>query len=164
MLNRWIAMLACAGLLCAQRPDQKRFQGTWEAKFNGQVFCTIKLEAGNEINGTFSLGDIRVDDDGELMEASSAQETAAILHPKIEGERLSFEVKDGDENEPMKLAMRVEDERHGELHFVNSPSKIKPILLVRNSRKTDSPPRALSAVFLACLPPPPAAFALLVKN
>ena len=137
MSTRWISLLAfivlCSvGLLSQEDPvAQKRFAGTWQAKFNGSVFLTIRLESGAGISGTVSAGRITVDDQGDLTEAEASPEgkESDVMHARIEGERLTFETDD--DGELTKFEMRITGSGKAELRFVGQPVKIKPIRLDR---------------------------------
>ena len=136
MSNRWILPLACFALIPAVSSQedsaaQKHFAGTWQAKFNGSVFLTLRLEPGTRISGTVSTGRITVDDDGELTEAEASPEgkESDVMHARIDGERLTFETDD--DGELTKFEMRITSDGKAELRFVGQPVKIKPIRLNR---------------------------------
>jgi hypothetical protein len=125
----WLCLLLTAAAQDAGRA--LRFAGTWQAKFKGQVFCTIKLEGRDRITGTLSVGHIAVNDDGDLTEAepSPSGDAMPIVKSSIEGVKLSFEVDDG--GEVMKLEIEVLSPGKAELRFVDPSPKIKPIAIER---------------------------------
>ena len=107
---------------------QQRFAGTWEARLKDKVICTIKLEAANPISGTTHACNINVDSEGELIEPETSDDkTDPILDPKIDGEKLSFAVKDEDGGEPLKFELKLTGDGKAELRFLNAPVTIKPI-------------------------------------
>src|SRR6516165_8831327 len=140
MRNNAVRIFALsAGLMClpaaAQKPGElNRFAGTWEAKFKGAVICTIKLEAGDKISGTASACNINVDSDGNLIEPESASEPAdplPLLNPKVEGDTLTFEVRDEGDEHPTKAQIELKGNDRAELRFVDAPVRIKPIPLTK---------------------------------
>ena len=73
-----------------------------------------------------------MNDDGDLIETQpeeQAGEPSPILNAKIEGEKLSFEIKDGDDT--LKLELTLTGEGRSELRFVDAPVKIKPVRFER---------------------------------
>ena len=136
MSNRWILPLVCFALVSAVSSQedtaaQKRFAGTWQAKFNDKVFLTVRLEPGARMSGIVSTGRITVDDDGELTEAEASPEgkESDVMHARIDGERLTFETDD--DGELMKFEMRITSDGKAELRFVGQSMKINPIRLNR---------------------------------
>ena len=123
----------CSAVLWSQddAADQKRFAGIWQAKFNGNVFLTLHLEAGTKLSGTVSTGRITVDKDGELTEAEPSPEgkESDIMNARPQADRLTFEIED--KGEVTKFEMRITAAGKAELRFVGQPVKIKPITLTR---------------------------------
>jgi len=111
--------------------QQLKFTGVWEAKFKGEVFMILKLQAGDPISGSLSGGHISVNDDGDLTEANGGGEELPISNAKIQGNKLSFESKNDDET--MKLEMTVTGDGEAQLQFMDLPEglKIKPFPLRR---------------------------------
>jgi hypothetical protein len=79
-----------------------------------------------------SGGSIRVNDDGELIEASGGGDELPISKAVIEGDKLSFERKDSDD-ETLRIRMQVTGEGEAQLQFMNLPegAKMKPFTLKR---------------------------------
>jgi hypothetical protein len=124
--------LACFPSAAQNAAELKRFAGTWEAKYKAAVICTIALEAGEKITGTASGCNINVDDDGNLMDPEAAQEPAEpapIFNPKVDGPTLSFEIRDEDDEHPIKMQIELKGEGRAELRIIDAPVKIKPIPL-----------------------------------
>src|SRR5215472_4904289 len=112
---------------------QQRFAGTWEAKFKGTVFCTIKLKAGERISGATYACSIHVNEDGELEDPKPADDPDSlepILHPEINGDTLSFEMADEGDTR-LKLELKLVSTGQAELRFLNAPVRIKPIRFER---------------------------------
>jgi len=117
----------------AQATDaQKKFAGTWEAKFKDKVICTIRLKAGDPISGETAGCSINVDENGDLKEPDSADrpdDPSPIFNPKIHDDTLTFEEKDGDE--VLKFELKVVGDGQAELRILNSPVPLKPIHFAR---------------------------------
>ena len=125
--------LSCALLNAQDAAAQKPFRGAWEAKFHGNVFCTVVLNPGEKMSGTVSTGRITVNDDGDLIEAepSPTGKESDILRAAIDGDRLTFEIDD--DGDLPKFEMTITGEGKAELRFVVAPGKIKPLRLERAS-------------------------------
>jgi hypothetical protein len=125
-LRIFILLLPLALLALAQEP--KRFAGTWEAKFKDRVICTINLEVANPVSGNMHACNVNVNEDGDLIEPEGSDDkTDPILDPKLQGDTLSYSVKDEDGGEPLKFELKLTGEGHAELTFLNAPVKMKPI-------------------------------------
>ena len=134
-LYRWLVYvcLAVLPIAAADTDPQQRFAGTWEAKFKGTVFCTIKLKAGERISGATYACRIHVNANGDLVEpdpAEGADTPAPILDPVIDGDTLSFEMSD-DGDGRIKLTLTLTGDGVADLHFLNAPVEIKPIRFQR---------------------------------
>ena len=137
MPNRWLSIAFCSALFSAalwsqeDTAEQGRFAGTWQAKFNGSVFLTLRLEAGARMSGVLSTGRITVDKDGELTQAEPSPEgkESDIMHARFPAGSLTFEIED--DGEVTKFEMRITAASKAELRFLGQPVKIKPIPLDR---------------------------------
>lgn len=111
--------------------EQRDFVGTWQATFKGDVFMTLKITGGPSIAGTLSGGNIRVDESGELTEASGGGEEHPISNVKVDGDRMSFDWKDDDET--LKMEFKLTGAGAAELQFLSLPEgvKMKPIRFTR---------------------------------
>ncbi len=129
----FVLLLAAFGCSCQAAQDagaQQRFAGTWEAKFKDKIICTIKLETGKTIFGAMHDCKINVNGEGDLIEPEASEsddKPDPILDPKIQGDTLSFEIKDGDEAQHLKFELKVTSGGQAELRFVSAPMPIKPI-------------------------------------
>ncbi len=120
--------LACLAL-AQDAAMQKRFAGTWEARFKDKVICTINLEVGDPLSGNMHACNVNVNADGDLIEPEGSDDkTDPILDPKLQGDTLSYSVKDEDGGEPLRFQLKLTGERRAELTFLNAPVKMKPIL------------------------------------
>ncbi len=124
-----LLLLPLAALVLAQDVAmQKRFIGTWEARFKDKVICTINLEAGHPLSGNMHACNVNVNADGDLIEPEGSDDkTDQILDPKLQAETLSYSVKDEDGGEPLRFELKLTGEGHAELTFLNAPVKMKPI-------------------------------------
>jgi hypothetical protein len=115
--------------LAAQDAEaQKKFAGTWEAKWKDQVICTLRLKAGGQISGEIAACSIQVDADGELKEPEPTEHSdkpSPLVNAKLQGDTLTFEDKDDDE--VVKFEMKLIGEGQAELRILDPPVPIKPI-------------------------------------
>ena len=104
--ERLLALTACAALMAAcalssafslqvapaASPDDNRpFVGTWEAKFDGRTFQTIKIEIKDlKLTGTANHISIALDPDGDLVDAKAKEGEDQITSAKVEGKLLRF--------------------------------------------------------------------------
>jgi len=127
-----LLLLACLPLTAQDVDAQKKFAGTWEARFKDKVICTIRVKAGEAISGETAGCSISVDENGDLKEPDPADRPdtpSPMLNPKVHGDTLSFEEKDGDD--VLKFEMKVVGDGQAELRILNSPVPIKPIQFAR---------------------------------
>jgi hypothetical protein len=127
-----LLLLACLPLAAQDADAQKKFAGTWEAKFKDQVICTIRVRAGEAISGETVDCSISVDENGDLKEPDSTDrpdEPSPMLMPKLQGDTLSFEEKDGDD--VLKFEMKLVGDGHAELTILDTPVPVKPIRFAR---------------------------------
>jgi hypothetical protein len=127
-----LPLLACLPLAAQDDGAQKRFAGTWEAIFKDQVICTIRVRAGEAISGETADCSINVDENGDLKEPDSTDRPdmpSPMLNPKLQGDTLTFEEKDGDD--VLKFEMKVVGDGQAELRILDSPVPIKPIHFAR---------------------------------
>lgn len=94
-----VLMAACAltsafSLQVASRvssEDMRPFVGTWQAKFDGKTFQTIKIEnKDGKLAGTANHISIALDPDGNLMGAKAKEGEDQITSAKVEGKLLRF--------------------------------------------------------------------------
>ncbi len=125
-----VALLAALSTIGTAQPQ--KFTGVWEARFKENVFITLKLQAGEPISGTMSGGDIRVNDEGDLVEATGGGPELPISNARIDGDKLSFDRKDADD-ETLRIQMRVTGDGEAQLQFMDLPEgmKMKPFTLKR---------------------------------
>lgn len=123
-----LPVLACLPLGAQDAEAQKKFAGTWEAKFKDKVICTIRVKAGEQISGETDACTISVDGNGDLQEPDPSQhpdEPSPMLNPKLQGETLTFEEKD--DEDVLKFEMKLVGNGKAELRILETPMPIKPI-------------------------------------
>jgi hypothetical protein len=123
-----LSLLVCLPLAAQDSQAQKKFAGTWEARFKDKVICTIRVRAGEPISGEMADCSISVDGNGDLQESDSAEhpdKPSPFLNPKLEGDTLTFESKDDDDT--LKFEMRLVGDAKAELRILEAPMPIKPI-------------------------------------
>jgi len=122
-----LTLLAGLPLAAQDAEAQKKFAGTWEAKFKDKVICTIRVKAGEQVSGEMADCNISVDGNGDLQESESTQHDTPepMLNPRVQGDTLSFESKD--DNDVVKFEMKLIGEGKAELKILDPPVAVKPI-------------------------------------
>jgi hypothetical protein len=123
-----IALLASLSLTGQNADAQKKFAGTWEAKWKDKIVCTITLKVGAQISGETAACSIHVDANGDLdePESSGSEGTPApIRNAKLRGDTLTFEEPDG--NDVIKFEMKLLGDGQAELKILDAPVPLKPI-------------------------------------
>jgi len=130
---RLAAVLLSSVALLGQDPTAQKFTGTWEARFNGAVFCVLKIQSGNKLAGSMSSMDIGVDNEGNLTSAQAKDEAFPILKPTIENDSRNFEWTDDPNEDPLKFEMKLTSKQEAQLRFVSTPEgvRIKPFIFTR---------------------------------
>jgi hypothetical protein len=134
-----LTLLAGLPLAAQDAEAQKKFAGTWEAKFKDKVICTIRVRAGEQISGETDACSISVDENGDLKEPDPSQhpdKPSPMLNAKIQGDILTFEDKDDDD--VLKFEMKLMGEGKAELRILETPMLIKPIHFERKKQGTVS--------------------------
>jgi hypothetical protein len=114
--------------------DVQAYVGTWQARFDGKVFQTIKLEnTQGKLTGTVSRGDLGVNDQGELISAEALEGSDPILEAKMGFGVLRLTTKREDEEDTIQFEMKLTSSDAAELRIVGIPEaeKIKPWQLER---------------------------------
>jgi hypothetical protein len=95
--------------------NAQQFAGTWQAKFKGKVFQTIKLEnSGGKFTGTISHADITVDPKtGELTDVNVSDGSAPIVEAKLKNGILLITGQD-----EIQFSMKLTRANEAELQIV----------------------------------------------
>jgi len=126
-----LPLLVCLPLAAQDAAAQKKFAGTWEAKFKDKVICTIRVKAGEPISGEMADCNISVDGNGDLQEPESTEhdKPEPMVNPKLQGDVLTFESKD--DNDVLKFEMKLVGDGKAELRILEAPMPVKPIRFER---------------------------------
>jgi hypothetical protein len=123
-----LPLLICLSLAGQDAEAQKKFAGTWEARWKDKVVCTIMLRAGVQISGETVACSIHVDANGDLQEPESTgsdRTPASILNAKLQGDTLTFQEKEDDD--VVKFEIKLLGDGRAELKILDAPVLIKPI-------------------------------------
>jgi hypothetical protein len=120
-------MLAAVGLGAADTP----YSGTWEAKFKDSVFLILKVQPGEKIEGTMQSGNVRIGEDGELIEAQLGDKESPLRNATVEDGKLAFEVADEGDDDPVRFEMKVTGEGEADLQITGAPMTVKPFHVKR---------------------------------
>jgi hypothetical protein len=116
-------------------PSQERiatFAGTWEAKFQGAVFCVIRITGDAQIAGTIlAPGSIRLNEQGALVEAepSRSGEPTPLRNARVDGNTLTFDFKDNGDGQTEHLVFTLNSDSKAALQFIDAP--MRPITFER---------------------------------
>jgi hypothetical protein len=131
-MSLWILallpLLTSLSLVAQDAAAQKKFAGTWEAKWKDKVICTLSLKAGAHISGEMETCNINADANGDLQEPEATDHSdppSPILNTKLEGDTLTFEMKD--DEDVLKFEMKLLGDGRAEVRILDSPVPIKPI-------------------------------------
>lgn len=124
-----LPLLTSLPLAAQDAEAQKKFAGTWEAKWKDKVICTVRLKTGEQISGETAACSINVDANGDLQEPDSTDRSdnspAPIRKAKLQGNTLTFEEQNDDE--VLKFEMKLIGDGRAELKILDAPVLIKPI-------------------------------------
>jgi len=110
--------------------ELKQFAGTWEGKFKGKTFITVKLTVKEgKISGTVSRASFRMSDRGELTEATPLDGEDTITETVPDGKVLHLATKDkgtvstmtDDAEESIHYDMRLTANGQAELQIAGAP-------------------------------------------
>ena len=112
-----LLLMAIAVSAAAQsKTPAQRFAGTWNAKFQGNTFATLKLLVkDDQLTGSMSGANINLDKDGNLTSAEGTDDEGQISDVKLTGDTLLFTTKNEDTGEAINWRMRLTNEHQGEL-------------------------------------------------
>jgi len=124
-----ILVAAVAVTLSAAADALKPFIGTWEGKHEGKTYAILKLKDVEHLSGTISLGNIHTDEDGNITDVTeAADDESPILDPKLDGKKLMFGWKDGDD--VTRIEMTLTGAGEAELRFL-SENGTPPVVRLR---------------------------------
>ncbi len=124
---------------------QTTVAGVWTAAFDRTTFVRLELRAeGAALAGTINIGDIEVDDKGDLRRVGGLRTDGRAIFSVIQrGSIVTFSAKDEDDTDQFEF--RIRDDGQGELRFIptealraelgaNGVPVPKPIALTRAPR------------------------------
>ena len=107
--------------------DLQQFVGTWQARFKGKIFETIKLEKQQgKLTGTASLGDIQLDKDGELTSAHEVDGNDPIVEATVTGGILRITTKESSSQETTQFEIKLTGPDQVELRMLTPPDVTAP--------------------------------------
>jgi hypothetical protein len=123
---RSAAAAAVLALTLVQTGSQA-YAGTWIAEIAGTTYARLDLTVTNgTLSGRISLGDIHVDDRGEVDSADAAPPaSSAIFSVRLRDSTLSFSRKDGDDTE--QFEMRLLSGQAAELVFLPTDADLEEL-------------------------------------
>jgi hypothetical protein len=103
------------------------YAGRWIAERAGTTFVRLDLNVTNgTLGGGISLGDISLDDQGEVTSARTAPPgLTSIVSVRLRDSTLSFSRKDGDDTD--QFEMRLVGDEAAELIFLPSEADLKAL-------------------------------------
>ena len=118
-------MLATALALALGQANTQPYAGTWTADFKGTTHVRLELATvAGALGGKISLGDIEVDEQGELKTVKGAPPTLTpIANVSVKNSVLSFTRKDGEDLD--RFEMRITGPGAAELRLVLTEADLK---------------------------------------
>jgi len=102
----------------------EKFAGSWHWMFDGRSFSTmILVRSGSGFTGTVTPSRVALNDDGGLLRADPAEDSApkSITKATLEGSALHI-TTDG-----FQFTVTLKDDTHAEIHPLGAPPNMKPI-------------------------------------
>lgn len=120
-------LLATALALSVSQANTQPFAGTWTADFKGTTHVRLELvTVGGALSGKISLGDLELDEKGELKTVQSAPSTLTpIANVSVKNSVLSFTRKDGEDTD--RFEMRITGPGTADLHLVLTEADLKEL-------------------------------------
>jgi beta-lactamase regulating signal transducer with metallopeptidase domain len=128
--------------------ELKQFAGTWEGKFKGKTFVTLKLAAKDDkIAGTVSRVNIQMSSSGELTDASAlaGEDTISEVAPEDKVLHLSTKAKGhvstsaGDSEQSIQYDMRLGGTDQADLQIAGAPTGMPVPAAWKLERKPAAP-------------------------
>ena len=104
-------LLGLLGIASFQ-PAAAGMSGTWDADYRGTTFVRLELKAvKNTLAGSIGTGNVRVDDNGEVMEVTAVPMTLTPLHQVVvKGASMTFMRPEGTDAERFRLTVLGADQ------------------------------------------------------
>ena len=111
------AVPAC--LAQAAQPTLQQFAGTWQARFDGKIFQTIKLEMHEgRLTGTASGVHIEVNKTGELTQAEATGTSDPIAETTLTGKALLLTIKEQNSEDTVQFELTLTGTDQAEIRLV----------------------------------------------
>jgi hypothetical protein len=131
----WIKFALAASVfffLALSLKAQDKFAGVWKGERQGKTYVIVTLKGGAQPSGTIKIGDINLDQNGEIVEVEREAETEyEILEPRIVDGKLLFQSKESD-GDTTRYEMTVTDEKDASLKILEAPGPVKPFKLTKS--------------------------------
>lgn len=129
----WTKLAVVAGLLLLlSLPVKAQFDGVWKGERQGKIYVIVTLKGGSQPSGTIKIGDINIDQNGEIAEVErEAENEYEILDPKIVAGKLLFQSKESD-GDVTRYEMTVTDDKNARLKILEAPGPVKPFKLTKS--------------------------------
>jgi len=97
-------------LLFTNQITSQRFAGTWLADHAGTTYVRLVLRGADDaLAGTLSLGDVQVDERGEVKTVTAVKSAGPVFDVRVNGAVLSFARKDGDDTDRFEMRLTGAD-------------------------------------------------------
>jgi len=110
------------------------YNGIWKGQYKGRVFVVLILtpDDGGSLKGTIAIGDIGVNDNGEVNEVTAeAKDAVAISDVKFKEDVLTFKAQN--DKDLLDYRMELAGTGRAKLQIDGAPSNIKPFNLEREA-------------------------------
>ena len=109
------------------QPVAAGMSGTWEADHRGTTFVRLELKAVDKtLAGAIGTGDVRVDDNGDVMEVTGVPMTLTPLYEVVvKGPSVTFMRPEGSDAEHFRLTVLGADQ--AELLFLPSAELLEEL-------------------------------------
>jgi hypothetical protein len=106
-----ILLLGLLGITSLQ-PAAAGMSGTWEADHRGTTFVRLELKAvDNTLAGAIGTGNVRVDDNGDVIEVTDVPMTLTPLYQVVvKGPSVTFTRPEGTDTEHFRLTVLGADQ------------------------------------------------------
>jgi hypothetical protein len=110
-------------------PGLRQFVGTWEARFKGKIFETVKLEERQgKLVGSIRGAKIQLDKDGELISAHAidSNDPSPIADASLTSGILRIITKEKDSEDTIQFEMKLTAVDQAELRLLVPPEVTAP--------------------------------------
>jgi hypothetical protein len=110
------------------------YNGLWKGQYRGRVFVVLTLtpDDGGSLKGTIAIGDIGVNDNGEVNEVrAEAKDAVAIRDVNLKKDVLTFKAQNA--RDLLNYRMELAGAGRAKLQIDGAPSNIKPFNLEREA-------------------------------